>query len=183
VVTSGGYFIEQTITTSAGSAFDDVVFNFYANSPATTPTATGTIYLLSEDYTGSPDALTSSTPGYIASATASGGYYTFNTSVTLQPETTYYLAMNGSADLSGDFSLSTSYSGPDYLYVDSSGSTSDYSANTTDSMNYQLTGQSTAPEPGSASTSLLGALVFAAWATWRRGQSRARTSRSVLQVR
>jgi hypothetical protein len=48
------------------------------------------LFLLDQEYTGTPNALSASTPGFIASAAASANEYVFAPSVQLQPNTTYY---------------------------------------------------------------------------------------------
>jgi hypothetical protein len=52
--TAGGYYIELQFTTAAGTPEDHLVFNFYSDTPATTPTAAGTLYLINAFYAGSP---------------------------------------------------------------------------------------------------------------------------------
>ncbi len=80
----------QQVTTPSGGPWDSIVFNFYDNSG--NPVALGTIFLLSQSYSGTASALSSSTTGFIASAVGGGlgGVYTFASSVTLQPNTAYY---------------------------------------------------------------------------------------------
>jgi hypothetical protein len=85
-------FYGQSFTTPSGTAYDDISFNYFSNLPPTTPTAAGTLYLLSSAYTGTPAALSSSATGFIASSTGiSGGMYLFAPTVTLQPGTQYFV--------------------------------------------------------------------------------------------
>ena len=98
LVESGGLtaaIYGQSVTTSPGGPFDHIVFNFFDNhGPAAPggPHADGTAYLFSQAYTGTPANL-SVNPGsnFIASAAASGGFFTFNPSVTLQGNTQYFI--------------------------------------------------------------------------------------------
>ena len=46
-------------------------------------------------YTGTPSALSSATPGFLGQATASGGFYTFDPSLILLPGTQYFFYENG----------------------------------------------------------------------------------------
>lgn len=79
----------RIVTPSAGSGWDHITFNWYHSSTGASR-AEGTVFLLTEEYTGTPQDLSSSTSGYVAEAAASGGVYTFADSVTLSPNTTYY---------------------------------------------------------------------------------------------
>jgi hypothetical protein len=85
----------QSFTTQAGGPFDDLAFNFFVNGNAA---ANGTAYLFSAAYSGAVSQL-STAAGLIASAPASGGFYTFNPSVTVQGNTKYYLYTNGTIGL------------------------------------------------------------------------------------
>jgi len=60
---STNYFGES-FTTPGGGPWTDIGFNFYSNIPATTPVAVGTAFMLSEEYSGLPSGLSSSTPGF-----------------------------------------------------------------------------------------------------------------------
>src|SRR6202158_3414979 len=72
---SAGYDWGQTFTPVTGGPFDHIVLNLYDATGA--PDAAGTGFLLSVAYGGTPGDLSASTPGYLGSATASGGFYTF----------------------------------------------------------------------------------------------------------
>src|SRR5579862_3066893 len=78
-------FVGQEFVTPAGPAEDNLVFNFYSDTSATTPAAFGTGFLLSSAYAGLPGGLSSSTSGFLGQAAASGGVFTFAPSITLQP--------------------------------------------------------------------------------------------------
>jgi hypothetical protein len=115
---SSTVYIGQSFFTPAGGPWNNVAFNFLADS---TPFATGTAFLLSQHLSWSgccdpppvytPQMLDSAAPGFIAmSMGISNGQYVFASSVTLQPSTEYYLYVNalipfhtvsGGADLSG----------------------------------------------------------------------------------
>jgi len=82
----------ESFTTPGGGPWNSISFNFYSDSPATTPGAVGTAYLLSMAYAGTTAALSNATPGFIASSTSNaGGIYTFGSAVTLQPNTQYWI--------------------------------------------------------------------------------------------
>jgi len=91
-----GYFFGQSFTTTNLVPVSDITFNFYSDVPPTTPLAIGTGFLLSQAYFGTPLALSTTTPGFLAEAAASGGEYNFGSAVTLQPSTTYYFYENRS---------------------------------------------------------------------------------------
>jgi hypothetical protein len=100
---NAGDFAGQSFTTLTGSSWSGIAFNFYSfpgTSPTSTPQAAGTAFLLSSSYSGTPAALSSSTPGFVGSATGSGGFYTFGSTVTLAGGTTYFLYMGDSVGLS-----------------------------------------------------------------------------------
>ena len=84
----------QSFTTVAGSPTSNIAFNFFSDIPATTPYALGTGFVLSMEYLGTPAALSSSTPGFLGQATAAGGFYTFDPSLTLLPLTQYFFYEN-----------------------------------------------------------------------------------------
>jgi len=88
-------FVAQSFTTGAPGPFDDLKFNFFSDRALSVQSASGTAYLLSQAYTGTPADLTSSTPGFIASVAGSGGYYSFGSGTTLQANTQYFLYQNG----------------------------------------------------------------------------------------
>jgi hypothetical protein len=138
----------QSFTTLSGPD-NNIVFNFYnANGGAY---AMGTGYLFSTAYTGSVAGLSSSDPGYLGSAVASGDEYTFASSLTLAGSTQYFFYENGlipeAAIIGGD-----TYSGG-VLY--GATDTDNFGADTV-STNFLVTGTpapvvgtGTAPEPSS----------------------------------
>src|SRR5262249_55769300 len=110
-VTSGtgiaNEYFGQAFTTPAGGAWNHITFNFYATpasgtTPASTPVAAGTAFLLTQEYLGTPAALSSSTPGFLAqSISNAGGVYTFPPAVVLNPNTQYWVYENASLITSG----------------------------------------------------------------------------------
>jgi hypothetical protein len=87
----------QEVTTPGGLPWDNITFNFIDSLSTATPGdpyAAGILYLLSAPYTGLPSALSTSTPGFIAEATASADIWTFGPGVTLQPNTSYFFYMS-----------------------------------------------------------------------------------------
>lgn len=98
-----GFFTNgESFTTPGGGPWNSISFNFYSNSPATTPRAAGTAFLLSTAYAGTPAALSNATPGFIASSTSNaGGIYTFDSAVTLQPNTPYWIFANAAFAITG----------------------------------------------------------------------------------
>jgi PEP-CTERM motif len=141
-LTSGtGFDWGQSFTTAAGGPFDDIALNLY--NSAGSPYAAGTGFLLSEAYSGTPGDLSSSTPGYLGSAIASGDFYTFATSLTLASDTQYFFYENAPlGSITGD----NVYAGGVY-YFSSGGA---FSSAAPASINFTVTGDvATTPEPSS----------------------------------
>jgi hypothetical protein len=99
----------QSLITPAGGPWNDLTFNWFDTGGAPypgipNPIATGTLFLLSQEYLGTPGALSAATGGYIAySQSIAGGMYIFDPNVTLQPSTTYFFFTNQTVpDNSGD---------------------------------------------------------------------------------
>jgi hypothetical protein len=91
-----------SFTTPSGASYNNITFNFFSNAPATNPAAFGTLFMLSQVYTGTPIGLSSATTGFLAqSQSISGGLYLFNPSVTVQPNTTYFFYANAAGIISG----------------------------------------------------------------------------------
>lgn len=91
-------FVGQSVTTAAvGGPWDNISFNWYDTNLA--PAAYGTLFLLSQEYLGTPAALSSSTTGYIAESVGAGGVYTFAASVTLQPGLQYFFYANAGGEI------------------------------------------------------------------------------------
>ena len=94
----GGFYWGQSFTTVTLSPVSNIAVNLFSDVPSTTPYALGTGFLLSMAYTGTPSSLSSATPGFVDQATASGGFYTFNSSLTLLPNTQYFFYENAPLD-------------------------------------------------------------------------------------
>ncbi len=88
------FYFGQSFTTTTATAENNIVFNWFSDVPATTPYALGTGFLLSSAYTGTPAGLNSATPGFLGQADAAGGFYTFDSSLTLFPGTQYFFYGN-----------------------------------------------------------------------------------------
>jgi hypothetical protein len=139
---SPGYDWGQSFTTAAGGPFNDIVLNLY--SAAGGPYAVGTAFLLSEAYSGIPSDLSSTTPGYLGSAIASGDFYTFATSLTLASDTQYFFYENAPlGSITGD----NVYAGGVYYF---SLDDNPYNSGAPASINFTVTGNvATTPEPSS----------------------------------
>lgn len=133
--TSGLYF-GQSFTTVTVSPESNIAFNFFSDVPATTPFAIGTGFLLSMEYLGTPSNLSSSTPGFLGQATASGGFYAFNTSLILLPGTQYFFYEN--ALINSPISGGNIYAGGhDYFATSAS---SNFNPGDPHSANFRVTG-------------------------------------------
>ena len=89
---SSSQYVGESFTTPTDFLYYNLTFNFYSNSPATTPQAAGTAFLLSQPYAGTPAALSLTTPGFLTeSSSSAGGVFTFNPNFVLLTGTTYYL--------------------------------------------------------------------------------------------
>jgi len=144
-VSASGKGRGQSFTTpNNGVSYDNLVFNFF-EYPSGTADAWGILYLLSSPYAGSPAGLSTSTPGFIDDATASGGYFDFSPSTTLLTDTEYYFYDNlANTD---DIEAGSAYLGGVRYTAQTLG---DDFGPLTDSFNFELDGTSTSatPEPG-----------------------------------
>jgi hypothetical protein len=143
----------QSFTTVGTGSYDDITFNFFNGSA---DYAIGTGYLLSQAYNGIPGGLSSSTLGFLGSATASGGVYDFNSALTLVAGQQYFfyedtIIPTGSVTGDGVYAGGAGYS--DFS------STNDF-AGFGQSYDFLVTGQAAAtPEPSTFAllgTGLLG---------------------------
>jgi hypothetical protein len=98
-------FAGQSVTTLNNGPWNNLSFNFFGVG-ALTPHAAGTLYLLSQVYTGTPSGLNSAVPGYLASSVnIIADQWRFNPSVTLQPNTQYFLFADTAVLVSGNGGL------------------------------------------------------------------------------
>ncbi len=79
----------QSVTTPAGGPWTNIAFNFYDRSTGAAQ-AVGNVYLFDAPYTGTPQALSVSTPGLLGVGSASGSVYLFPPSLKLLPNTHYF---------------------------------------------------------------------------------------------
>jgi hypothetical protein len=141
-------FLGQSFTVPGGGPYDDIAFSFLNSS--STPYATGTGFLLSSEYLGTPGALSSSTPGFLGSATASGNAYTFSPSLTLTSGSTYYFYENA---LIQPGSVNGGVAPPNFFF--STASTSGFQFDSTTTSDFLVTGAAVTtttpavPEPSS----------------------------------
>ena len=158
-MSSSGVYWGQSFTTVTIGPESNIAFNLFSDVPATTPYAVGTGFLLSMAYTGTPSSLTSATPGFLGQATASGGFWTFNSSLTLLPNTQYFFYENAPL---GSISGNNFYAGGQYYY---SFSGSDNFNPAGASINFRVTGL---PVPDAGSTLPLLGFALAGVAVLRR---------------
>jgi hypothetical protein len=152
-------YFGQSFTTGAAGPYDDIVFNFY-QVPNNNPYAEGTGFLLSTAYSGSPAGLNSSTPGFLGSTVASGGFYNFSPSLTLLANTQYFFYENAALASIRGFNV---YSGGNYYYDVADNPT--FLNGAPASTNFTVTGDPVAaatPEPSSLVLFATGVLGVAA---------------------
>jgi len=162
----------QSVTTPAGGPFNSLAFNFFQfeTGVGSQPVANGTLFLLSQAYTGTPAGLSSATAGFIAQATGTGvgGAFTFDPGVTLQDSTQYFFYAN-----TGQGSVLSNFTGNPYAggnaYFASPGFISFAPAD----FQFRLTGQvapaqTVIPEPGTLALLASGILSVGGLALRRR---------------
>ena len=165
-------YVGQQATTPSGGPWHDLTFNFFSDIPATTPSATGTLFLLSQQYLGPPSGLSSATSGFIAESTGiAGNAYVFDPSVTIQPNTSYWF-YSPTQFPPDDPSFGNLVSGEQFYSSESAGS--NFGAVASTSSNFRLSGDvvpfvTTVPEPASLALFGLGGLGLAGWRRWRKG--------------
>ncbi len=155
--TNAGAFIGQSFTVMGKGSYNNIVFDFL-NVNSQTAFATGTAYLLSTAYTGSPNALSTSTPGFLALAAASADAFSFAASLVLQTGSTYFLYTDKRSP-TGSFTGGGAYSGgQDFLAVTAGGA---YTAQGVSS-DFIVTGTAITPEPASWGLLLTGGMASVA---------------------
>jgi hypothetical protein len=74
----------QSVTIPGSGSYNNLRFNWYHYNPAATPTAFGTLYLLTQEYAGLPSNLGPTTPGFVArSETVKDRQYVFPAGATV----------------------------------------------------------------------------------------------------
>ena len=147
--------VGESFTTPGGGPWNNIVFNFFSDVPATTPLAAGNAFLLTQEYLGDPASLSSSTAGFLAeSVSVSGGQYIFDPSLLLDPNTEYWLYEDADLQTTGS---GTGGSAAGQAYFAGSGSFSTLAGN--ELANYELDG-TVVPEPATWLTGLGGALLL-----------------------
>lgn len=85
-----GKSIGQSLTTPAGGPWNNVEFGWL--NTVGSLVASGNLFLLNQEYLGTPESLSNSTTGFIAeSQNTTGGQFFFAASVVMQPNTQYFL--------------------------------------------------------------------------------------------
>lgn len=146
VVTTQGTLIPgQGITTPAGGPWDHLSFNWLFQG---SPIASGALFLLTQEYLGTPGGLSPATAGFLATtSTIAAGVWAFDPQVTLQSNTQYFLYSTLPLTLSG--AGANPYSGGNLFAA--STSVSEFSPVASQDATFLLQGTPTAtavPEPG-----------------------------------
>ncbi len=160
-------YLGESFTVSGTGSYNSVAFDFI--TPGGSPYAIGTGFLLTQAYAGTPTGLSSATVGYLGSAAASGGYYTFATSVALNANSTYYFYENALAPAGSQGGNFSSGATPEYFYA-TSGS-GNFTAQPGFTAAFQVTGSpvmATTVTPEPSSFALLGTGVLGIAGTLRR---------------
>ena len=86
----------QSFTTPVGGPWNNLTFNwFYDVNGAIVPTAAGSLFLLTQEYFGTPAGLSAATPGFLATTSSiSGDMWLFDPSVTILGATQYFFYSN-----------------------------------------------------------------------------------------
>lgn len=144
-VTAAAVFGES-FTTPSGGPWTSIQFNFYSDVPPVTPNAAGNAWLLTQEYLGTPSALSASTSGFLAEAVnISGGKHIFNPTVALSPGTEYWIYEDAVTSITG----SPTGGGPGGQAYFANDTASNFSALGGGQIaNFTLTGS--VPEPSSA---------------------------------
>lgn len=137
-------YLGESFFAGGFGTFDNIAFNFF--TPTGADYAIGTGYLFSTPYTGTPAGLNSSDPGFLGSAVAAGGAYTFSPAVELTSGTLYFFYENA---LAPSGAVAGAVPGPgDAEYLFSTGPGADFTAQSVASADFLVTGSPVeTPEP------------------------------------
>jgi hypothetical protein len=160
---SASFVPGQSLTTPSGGPWSNITFNFIGT--AGLPTAAGDLYLLTQEFLGTTNQLSTSLPGFVATSQSAGGLYTFDPSLTLAPSTQYFVYANTSLLLTG--SAFGSYPGGNLYAAFMVGS--NFSRTTGQDANFVLAGTPVITAvPESGSVVLIGFGLGAFWMTYTR---------------
>ena len=172
----------QSLTTGSDGSWTNITFNFYnADSPPDS-VASGTLYLLSQEYLGQPVNLSTGTTGYISHTSTtqtegSGDEWVFS-GVTLESSTQYWFYATSSQSIVVNGTDDVSIGGQ---YYEANGPTLAFAATAeAEDANFELEGTASSeaiPEPGSM---LIGGIagIGMAWSAVRRRRRRRATDES-----
>ena len=164
----------QSVSFAGGGPYFNFTFNFYrSNSAGGAAFANGDLLLLSQAYAGTTTNLSSSTPGYLASSTASNNLWLFNLPSGLQASTQYFFYMKSDPGVGLGISSANTYANGD-RYSATTGGASTYAVGASD-MNFTLAEAAApvaAPPVGGGpiawSIAALGLGGFGVWSQLRR---------------
>ena len=161
----------QEVTTPSGGPWNNILFNFYDSNG--NPVALELLFLLSQPYSGTASALSSSTPGFVASAAGGGlgGVYTFGSAVTLQANTAYYFydSSLSSGEWGNNANFSAIGSGFQGYGAANGGASSSFTTRPF-AQAFNLTGTAAVPEPSAVALTFTALLVFGV-RRWKRKPS------------
>jgi hypothetical protein len=148
-------FFGQEVTTPSGGPWNNLTFNYFSDVPATTPSALGHVFLLTQAYTGTPQGLSSATPGFVAESTGVvANQYVFASGVTIQPNTAYYFYNDSTPPVSGASGLNN----PGFSTFFATTASSNFGGVSIGETNFTLAGTqvSTSPVPAPPAVVLVG---------------------------
>jgi len=147
----------QSVTTPSGT-WDHVAFNFY-DADTGAAVAAGNLYLFTQAYTGTAVDLASSaasSPGYVATAAASGSKWIFSTSLVLSGNTQYFFyADTIPATNRAAFTTNSGYADGDRYFSGNSGTLNFGAGAGTQDYAFNLSTTNPGPLPGGGLLSYL----------------------------